>query len=540
MEYIIELVKLPAIQSLRFPWNTIRGTLLPEVAALQELDLTDNFIQGPLIPLSGLSTLILEGNYLTGSLPVNLFAFDTPLQKLNVGRNLLMGGVPVEASFALQLTSLQVHENKLDGSIPPEIGQLPLKSLKLHGNFLQGLLPVDTINVNWLSTIEELWLYDNQLIGEIPSVLGTASRLLDLRLGGNRLSGSIPTEMYNLDRLYRLELASNALTGAIGIALVSQLTDLEVLDLSGNQLRGRILFDSRLSNLQSLKLEFNQFSGDVPSDLCEIVSLEMLSADCLPVTSPPNPCQCCTVCCDSDTRTCLGSDGSPVAAPTPAPLPAPIAPLTDEPTAAPVPAPVDSPVEAPVPSPVSSPVAAPVSSPVAAPVSSPVAAPVSSPVAAPVSSPVASPMASPVAAPVASPVASPVVSQPISTSQAAVQSWARQTFGDSINQESGSPHSLSAAWITTADTLGVVPTDDTFLQRYTLAHFYFSTRTWASCNPSGTSSCLYSQLIVGEDGAMSYEQVAKTRFLAGVSECEWVGISCSSNGNVTGIDLRTY
>lgn len=453
IEYIMELVKLPDLASLKLPWNTIRGNMMPdEISQLKELDLTDNFLQGPLLTVSGLTNLNLEGNFLTGNLPVELFEFDTPLQQLNLGRNLLGGGIPIEASFALQLTSLQLHENRLDGTIPPEIGQLPLQSLKLNGNALRGALPLDPINVQWLSSVEELWLFENQFTGSIPSVIGSASRLADLRLSDNALTGGIPAELYNLNRLFRLELANNNLSGGLSISLVSQLTDLEVLDLSRNNLAGRILADSRLANLQSLKLEFNQFVGNVPSSLCTIDSLETLVADCAPEGTAPNPCGCCSACCNRDTGVCTAGDGSLISTPTPPPAPAPSASDTN-----------------------------------------------------------------------------------------LIQAWARQTFGNDIDQSSGSPHSLTSIWITTADPLSILPNEDpvVFLQRYTLAHFYFSTRTWLSCNAAPTNSCLYSRFVgVAADGSLNYERVPETRFLAGTSECNWVGVECDVSGTVIGLDLR--
>jgi hypothetical protein len=451
MEYIVELMKLPELKSLAFAYNGLTGSLETPLETLDMLDLTDNGLSGPLILLGGLSSLILEGNQFTGTLPTELFEFTTPLKHLNLGGNQLFGGIPPEASFALQLTSLQLHDNQLEGTIPPELGQLPLASLRLQGNNFNGPVPVDTVNVNWFSTLEEFWVFDNRLTGSIPMVLGVASRMLDLRLSGNNLVGGIPADLYNLDRLFRLELANNRLSGGLSISLVSQLTNLEVLDLSGNDFSGRILLDSRLENLQSLRLEFNQFTGNVPQSLCSISSLEALSADCLPTIDPPNPCPCCTACCDRSTGRCSDGDGSPVE-------PGP---------------------------------------------------------------------------------SQPPASAPSSSSVALVQEWARDTFGQDIDQSNGSPHSVSSIWITQADSVGVTPADETFLQRYVLSLFYFSTRTWLSCNPASSMSCLYQEYVENADGSFSYVPIPATRWLAAVSECEWVGVSCSS-GTVTGIELCKY
>ena len=123
MEYIIEMMKLPEIKTLAFAYNELSGPLYPSLETLDILDLTDNQLEGPLILLGGLSSLTLEGNQFTGTLPTELFQFTTPLKHLNLGGNQLIGGIPPEASFALQLTSLDLHENRLEGTVPPELGQ---------------------------------------------------------------------------------------------------------------------------------------------------------------------------------------------------------------------------------------------------------------------------------------------------------------------------------------------------------------------------------------------------------------------------------
>lgn len=452
MDDMIEIMKLPELDTLALAYNEIFGDLNTKLETLDVLDLTENLLTGPVIKLGGLTSLTLEGNSLTGSIPTDLFEFTTPLRHLNLGGNKLDGTIPAEASFALKLTSLFVHENKLEGSIPPELGQLPLSALRVHGNKLVGGVPVDVINVNWLDTLEELWVNENQLTGTIPEVLGSVPRMLDLRLSGNNLVGTIPRSLSNLERLFRLDLADNRLTGTISVSLTSQLTNLEILDLSENELTGDILLDNRLSSLETLKLEFNKFVGPVPSNLCQVDSLNELSADCLPPTNPPNECQCCTVCCLRSTRTCSDTNLSPVPA-----------------------------------------------------------TPGSAPVQAPSSN----------------------------DELAEVQRWARGTFGSSIDQTSGAPHSLASIWIVQADGLGVTLESRTFLQRYVLALFYFSTRLWLSCNASSTINCLYQQLVINEDGTTSVNPVPATRWLAPTSECEWVGVSCSS-GTVVGLELRKY
>ena len=49
-----------------------------------------------------------------------------------------------------------------------------------------------------LSDLEDLWLDDNQLTGEIPSALGGLVNLQRLLLGNNQLTGCIPASLQDV------------------------------------------------------------------------------------------------------------------------------------------------------------------------------------------------------------------------------------------------------------------------------------------------------------------------------------------------------
>jgi hypothetical protein len=370
---------------------------------------------------------------------------------LNLGANQLTGQIPLSVSFALKLTSLFLHDNNLTGSVPVEIGQLNLQALRVQGNVLTGPLPLDTMNVAWLTTLQELWVQDNRITGGIPSILGSAPRMQDLRLGQNRLGGNIPESLYNLNRLFRLEVPDNRLTGTIS-PRIDQLPALEILDVSDNRMIGPIDLDG-LSNLREVRIQFNTFSGSVPENVCAYPSLEVLQADCLPPSNPPNPCTCCTECCSRAGKVCAGGTGGG-------------------------------------------------------------------------------------ASPVQAPVAPPSPSGGAETELGDVQRWALDTFGDDISFLSGTPHALASQWIADIDSQQLTLESGTFLQRYVLALFYFETGPWRSCNPGVTLSCLFQKFVRNEDDVISFEAVPATRWMAGVSECDWVGVECSA-GDVVGVELCT-
>ena len=136
-----------------------------------------------------------------------------------------------------RVTGLNLFENQLMGSIPTELGQLSqLTFLSLIGNQLTGEIPPE---LGQLSQLESLDLGRNQLTGPIPTELGNLSSLTVLWLGVNQLTGSIPPELGDLVKLIRMDLWGNQLTGSIPVEL-GKLSSLSELFLGGSQLTGSI------------------------------------------------------------------------------------------------------------------------------------------------------------------------------------------------------------------------------------------------------------------------------------------------------------
>ena len=130
---------------------------------------------------------------------------------------------------------LDLSNSGLEGSIPPEIGNLiNLTKLKLYNNQLAGEIPSEIGN---LTNLAYLYLYTNQLTGSIPSEIGNLTNLVYLNLSNNQLIGSIPSEIGNLTNLIYLYLYNNEITGEIP-AEISNLTNLTYLKLYSNQLTG--------------------------------------------------------------------------------------------------------------------------------------------------------------------------------------------------------------------------------------------------------------------------------------------------------------
>jgi len=167
-----------------------------------------------------------------------------------------------------------LDDNQLSGSIPPELGNLTnLQWIDFSGNELTGPIPRE---LGSLVNLRDLALDENQLTGSIPPELGNLVNLQDLYLSHNQLTGSIPTQLGNLANLQELGLSSNQLDGSIPPEL-GNLANLQELEISSNQLTGRIPPElGNLSNLQDLHLSSNQLTGSIPVELMNMINLSSL------------------------------------------------------------------------------------------------------------------------------------------------------------------------------------------------------------------------------------------------------------------------
>ena len=93
----------------------------------------------------------------------------------------------------------------------------------------------------------------------ISSSVFQMTDLEELDLSDNQLTGALPGEIRFLEKLRVLDVSGNAMTGVP--AEIGQLSSLEELDLSDNQLTGLPLELGNLENLRVLDLSGNDVSS---------------------------------------------------------------------------------------------------------------------------------------------------------------------------------------------------------------------------------------------------------------------------------------
>ena len=188
VEFFIDnsLVKTDTESPYEYEWNTTQYEDGSEhIVKVISYDNSENFTESQPILLIVDNRVYLWGVY---------YVIDNTTE-LDLSQNQLTGSIPPEIENLTNLTKLRLDDNQLTGSIPPEIGNLTnLTRLYLGSNQLTGPIPPEIGN---LTNLRYLYLDDNELTGSIPSEIGNLTNLTGFYLQDNQLSGIIPDEICN-------------------------------------------------------------------------------------------------------------------------------------------------------------------------------------------------------------------------------------------------------------------------------------------------------------------------------------------------------
>ncbi|KAB8102914.1 hypothetical protein EE612_035017, partial [Oryza sativa] len=248
---------------------------------LQKLSLANNSLCGP-IPLFGSLQNLTKLDMAYNMLEANDWSFVSSLSncsrltELMLDGNNLQGNLPSSiGNLSSSLEYLWLRNNQISWLIPPGIGNLKsLNMLYMDYNYLTGNIPP---TIGYLHNLVFLSFAQNRLSGQIPGTIGNLVQLNELNLDGNNLSGSIPESIHHCAQLKTLNLAHNSLHGTIPVHIFKIFSLSEHLDLSHNYLSGGIPQEvGNLINLNKLSISNNRLSGNIPSALGQCVILESL------------------------------------------------------------------------------------------------------------------------------------------------------------------------------------------------------------------------------------------------------------------------
>lgn len=218
-------------------------------------------------------SLSIRSNSLNGTIPEEV-ALLSELEMLSLSQNPdLHGQVPTSLAILLRLTQLRLTSNRLTGNFPFQVNDLPLKELDLSMNGFVGTLPSSIGN---LTLLESLRLGSNFFHDHLPSELGSLSSLTSISLASNKFSGLLPGSLGGITNLVTLNLALNSFSGALTDEIFSGWTKLQHLDLSSNAFRALPDDLAGFTALTELNIYSNTLRGSFPASLGALSQLEVL------------------------------------------------------------------------------------------------------------------------------------------------------------------------------------------------------------------------------------------------------------------------
>ena len=181
--------------------------------------------------LSSLSELYLSSCGLDSLNPSLRFVNFTSLRVLDLSQNHFHHEIPNWfLNLSTSLLNLYLSENSLIGNIPHSIFNLQrLEYLEVQLNSLSGKFPESLGQLKHLSYLN---LEGNSLSGPIPLSLGNLSEMQNLNLARNKLNGTIPKTLGLLSNLVSLSISLNFFTGGLEEVHFAKLWKLKKLDMS--------------------------------------------------------------------------------------------------------------------------------------------------------------------------------------------------------------------------------------------------------------------------------------------------------------------
>ncbi|KAF8021079.1 hypothetical protein BT93_G1490 [Corymbia citriodora subsp. variegata] len=282
----------PAVIPEKSPWliffdvsgNKMEGELLKNLSIfcnLQVLKLCYNKFSGRISGVKGdalicgqsnLKILDVSNNNFSGHLP-NQFGNFKDLEFLDLSWNSISGPIPTSIGQLLSLRMLRLSSNKLSGNIPESIGQLSnLEEMDIGDNQLDGV--VNELHFASLTNLTVLYFWGNELIINVSASWVPPFQIRNLFMSSCKVGPKFPNWLRTQREIWALELSNASISDEVPYWL----SDIEVLNLSGNMLIGNIsqIIGKRRPSLMQVSLSGSNLTDGIPNSLCLSDSLTFL------------------------------------------------------------------------------------------------------------------------------------------------------------------------------------------------------------------------------------------------------------------------
>ncbi|XP_030496210.2 receptor-like protein EIX1 [Cannabis sativa] len=295
------LFNLTSLRTLHLSWNFLQGSIPWEITnlkSLEVLDLSDNLgLEGHIPGFLGhltklkvldlsaneftggihellnsvsnnniLHTLDLSSNSLDGVLPESLGKLKN-LQHLLLSSNAFFGSIPESIGNISSLEVLDLSYNKMNGTIAKSFGQLSkLENANLLMNSWGGVLTKTHLsNLKSLKSLRITLDEPNSLVFEIPNKWLPPFRLNTLQILNCKVGPTFPMWIQVQTELISVTLRNVGISDTIPEQWFSSLApQVTQLDLSKNQIEGKLPHQLKFPHLNSIDLSFNHFDGSFP------------------------------------------------------------------------------------------------------------------------------------------------------------------------------------------------------------------------------------------------------------------------------------
>ncbi|XP_056164070.1 receptor-like protein EIX2 [Syzygium oleosum] len=216
-------------------------------------------------------------NDFSGDLP-NQFGEFKELERLDLSSNLISGSIPANLVELASLRELDLSYNKVSGTIPESIGRLSnLKLLYLEHNFLHGV--ISELHFEYLKSLTGLDISSNELVLNVSSTWVPPFQVRGIDLSDCKVGPEFPKWLQTQRNITWMTMSNVSISDSIPDWLFDFSSNIEFVNIASNMLGGQLPQDigDKMPRLTVLILRGNNITGGIPNSLCKLNKLSVIN-----------------------------------------------------------------------------------------------------------------------------------------------------------------------------------------------------------------------------------------------------------------------